>query len=134
MGGQQAMRFSRRASAAIAGIGLAAVAFVPVGARAASTIVQFDHDVTSSDGTLIATTVFLPAGASAEATVPVVLMTHGWGGSRTTTATGTVADLLDNGYAVITWDSRGFGDSGGEAEVDSQPYEVKDAQAIIDYG
>src|SRR5207253_1609111 len=60
-------------------------------------------------------------------------LTHGWGGSRTTSASdGTVSFLLSNGYGVLTWDARGFGTSGGEANVDSQEYEVRDVQALID--
>jgi ABC-2 type transport system ATP-binding protein len=126
------MGVRRRANAALAGLATAVALLVPVGAHAAASD-QFDHVVTSFDGTPIATTVFTPGSASEESPVPLVLMTHGWGGSRSTTADGLVGTLLDSGYAVITWDSRGFGDSGGEAEVDSQPYEVKDAQAILDY-
>ncbi|HVE92298.1 MAG TPA: CocE/NonD family hydrolase [Actinomycetota bacterium] len=89
--------------------------------------------VTSFDGTKIAYTYFLPDAATAGAPVPVVFDTHGWGGNRTTTATGMPGKLLSNGYAVLTWDARGFGDSGGEANVDSADYEVRDVQALIDF-
>ncbi|MFN2615202.1 MAG: alpha/beta hydrolase family protein, partial [Actinomycetota bacterium] len=87
--------------------------------------------MTSFDGTPIAYTFFAPGG-SALHPVPVVLMTHGWAGSRSTSASGTVGWLLDHGYAVLTWDERGFGQSGGDAEVDSQQYEVRDTQGLID--
>jgi ABC-2 type transport system ATP-binding protein len=91
--------------------------------------------VKSFDDTPIVTTLMLPDGASEANPVPVVLMTHGWGGKRTRTADdGTLLKrLLDNGYAIFTWDSRGFGESGGEANVDSPEFEVKDAIALIDY-
>ncbi|MHB8604369.1 MAG: CocE/NonD family hydrolase [Thermoplasmatota archaeon] len=88
--------------------------------------------LTSFDGTPIVYTLFLPAGASATNPVPAVLMTHGWAGSRTTTATGDVGLLLDAGYAVLTWDSRGFGQSGGFIELDSPQYEVRDASGLVD--
>lgn len=89
--------------------------------------------ITSADGTPITSTLFLPPGASSGRRVPAVLMTHGWGGQRTTQPTGVIETLLQKDYAVITWDSRGFGGSGGEANMGSPDHEVKDAQAIIDY-
>ncbi|MEA2447430.1 MAG: type transport system ATP-binding protein, partial [Actinomycetota bacterium] len=104
-------------------------------AAAADPTIEDNIIVNSFDDTPIVATLMLPDGASAAAPVPVVLMTHGWGGKRTRTADdGTlVKRLLDNDYAVFTWDSRGFGESGGEANVDSPEFEVKDATALIDY-
>jgi ABC-2 type transport system ATP-binding protein len=75
---------------------------------------------------------FAPDNASASNPVPAVMRTHGWGGSRERTPTGFVQQLLDNGYAVLTWDSRGFGESGGTVEIDSPDYEARDASALID--
>ena len=89
--------------------------------------------VESFDGTPIVATLMLPAGASRRNRVPVVFQTHGWGGTREQSPGGFTGRLLDNGYAVLTWDSRGFGDSGGEANVDSPEFEVRDAQALIDF-
>lgn len=89
--------------------------------------------VESFDGTPIVGTLMLPEGASEDAPVPVILYTHGWGGTRTTTVGGTAETLLDKGYAVFSWDARGFGDSGGEANIDSVEFEVKDVQALMDY-
>ncbi|HVL49249.1 MAG TPA: CocE/NonD family hydrolase [Candidatus Thermoplasmatota archaeon] len=86
----------------------------------------------SFDGTPIVYTLFTPAGASAEAPVPVVLMTHGWAGSRSTNASGSVARMLDAGFAVLTWDSRGFGESGGFVELNSPDHEVRDVSALLD--
>lgn len=98
------------------------------GALAAVTVEN--GTVASFDGAPIAYTFAHPDGTTPS---PVVLMTHGWGGSRTKDFTGgTGKMLLDNGYAVLTWDARGFGESGGEANVDSQEYEVKDVQALLD--
>jgi ABC-2 type transport system ATP-binding protein len=99
------------------------------GARAA-TIVQ-NGTTPSFDGTPIAYT-FFSVGDGARH--PVVLMTHGWGGSRTTAASdGTVAMLLKAHYDVLTWDSRGFGTSGGEVNVDSQEFEARDVSALLTF-
>lgn len=86
--------------------------------------------VESFDGEPIVATLMLPAGASAEKPVPAILRTHGWGGERERTPSGIVSRLLEEGYAVLTWDSRGFGDSGGEANVGSPNFEVKDARIV----
>jgi ABC-2 type transport system ATP-binding protein len=94
--------------------------------------IQDNQRATSFDGTQIAYTLFMPDDASATHQVPAILRTHGWGGSREKTATGFVKQLLDNGYGVLTWDSRGFGESGGTVEIDSPDVEARDASALID--
>jgi ABC-2 type transport system ATP-binding protein len=110
-------------------VAIATAAFAP----AASAVTIKDDQVASSfDGTPIVYTLFTPDGASSMSPVPAVLMTHGWGGSRQTTADGFVGKLLANGYAVLTWDQRGFGESGGQAEVDSEQWEARDVSALID--
>jgi ABC-2 type transport system ATP-binding protein len=88
--------------------------------------------IRSFDGTPIVATLMLPDGAGPDRPTPAILQTHGWGGTRSTAPSGTVARLLDRGYAILTWDSRGFGDSGGEAGPGG-PAEVADARALIDY-
>jgi ABC-2 type transport system ATP-binding protein len=123
------MRGGRILLAAALVIGAASVA---VPAPAAGPVLR-DGIVQSFDGTPIAYTLMLPAGASASRPVPLVFNTHGWGGERNRDASGMSGTLLKNGYAVLTWDARGFGDSGGEAQVDSQQYEVRDVEALIDF-
>lgn len=93
--------------------------------------------IRSFDGTPIIARMMLPARASSSTQVPAILMTHGWGGSRPTGTADTLDDviirkLLDAGYGVLTWDSRGFGQSGGQASPGG-PAEVADAQSLIDY-
>jgi ABC-2 type transport system ATP-binding protein len=75
----------------------------------------------------------LPSGASATNRVPAVIGTHGRAGSRATEPSGLAGDLLDRGYAILTWDSRGFGESGGEANVGAPGFEVEDARALLTY-
>ena len=56
---------------------------------------------------------------------------HGWGGSRITTIDATVQRWLDAGYGVLSFDQRGFGESGGHAHVENPAYEGIDVQKMI---
>ncbi|HEX5542888.1 MAG TPA: alpha/beta fold hydrolase [Micromonospora sp.] len=78
------------------------------------------------------TTLYLPAGASAEAPVPAVLLGHGFGGSKHTVRSD-AEDLAELGYAVLTYTARGFGRSGGQIHLDHPDYEVRDAQRLLDW-
>jgi len=105
--------------------------------------VPTDWDVTSFDGTVIRAhwfplTVYrpqLPAGPH-----PTVFMGPGWSlpGDTDTASQGIlgglpISALLDAGYNVLTWDPRGFGKSGGAAEVDSPSYEARDVSSLISW-
>jgi ABC-2 type transport system ATP-binding protein len=101
-----------------------------------------DHVITSFDGEPLEATLFVPEDATAEDPVPLVLRTHGWGGSRETSlgdgpdadpTSGPLARLVDEGYAVLTWDSRGFGCSGGIVRIDDPQVEGRDVTALIDW-
>lgn len=74
---------------------------------------------------------FRPAGASAQAPVPVVFHSHGWGGSRTTDA-GSFAAWFEAGFGVLSFDQRGFGESGGLAHVEHPDFEGQDVQRLVD--
>lgn len=126
------MRELRRWFAALLAVGLAVFAS-PATAQDAGVIVT-QHVVESFDGTLLEATLFLPAGVSPQAPTPLVLRTHGWGGSRETqVGSGTLSRLLAEGYAVVTWDSRGFGCSGGQIRIDDPDVEGRDVTALIDW-
>lgn len=94
-----------------------------------------EHQVIHSfDGVPIHSTLFLPAEASAGNPVPLIMRTHGWGGTgEQELGDGTLSKLVGNGYAVLTWDSRGFGQSGGETHVDAPNVERRDASALLDW-
>jgi ABC-2 type transport system ATP-binding protein len=77
-------------------------------------------------------TLFRPAEASADNPVPMVLHSHGWGGSRTRTAE-SFQGLLDAGFGVLSFDQRGFGESGGKAHVEDPAFEGEDVIRVVDY-
>ncbi|WP_254822621.1 CocE/NonD family hydrolase [Haloglomus halophilum] len=82
------------------------------------------------DGKELATQLYLP---DTKGPAPAVLMTHGYGSDKEDAAlvrTGT--KYAEAGFVVLTYDSRGFGESDGEVGVDG-PKEVKDAQSLLDW-
>lgn len=65
---------------------------------------------------------------------PLVLHGHGFGGARIQDPAGTLLDRLrKNGYAVISIDQRGFGDSSGNVRVMDPNYEGRDLLQILDW-
>ncbi len=96
---------------------------VPVGAEPDGGEVALDASVfTPPAGT---------PGADAEGRRASVLLAHGFGGSKDD-LTGLARDLAGDGYVVLTWTARGFGDSGGLIHLDSPDFEVADAQVLLD--
>ena len=100
-----------------------------------------DYDLTSFDGTKIRIHWFPRAGA-AGAKSPTLLKGPGWGqpGDTNTAGSGyglfgdlSIHTLQTAGYNVLTWDPRGFGQSGGTVESDSPQYEGHDVQRLIDW-
>lgn len=128
--GTQSRPTAGRVATAVLGLAAAALLAQPAVAGAYQTE---DRQVAKSfDGTEIVYTLHLPDGASASNPVPAILITHGWSGSRQRTPTAFSSRLLDNGYAVLSWDQRGFGQSGGQVEVDDPDWEARDVSALID--
>ena len=76
-------------------------------------------------------TLFQPEGASATTPVPMVMHSHGWGGSRTKTVTPEIAPYLDAGYGVLSFDQRGFGESGGRAHTLQADVEAFDVLSLV---
>lgn len=74
--------------------------------------------------------IFRPAGASGRRPVPLVFQSHGWGGSRWTTPE-QAQRFTDAGYGVLSFDQRGFGESGGTAHVENPDFEGKDVRALV---
>jgi hypothetical protein len=127
-----------RITAAVAGVlALASVPYVASPAAAVDAVITTDGCLTSvpDPGTTapvdICFTLFRPAGATKDRPVPMVLHSHGWGGSRTTDPAA-FAYLTDAGFGVLSFDQRGFGESGGRAHIENPDVEGKDVQRIVD--
>src|SRR3954470_610005 len=114
-------------------LALAAFFLLPAAAQAR------DATIISFDGTPIVLS-FFPSAQGGKA--PTILEGHGWGGSRETNqdaasdeGTGNVGvgPLRRAGFNVLTWDARGFGNSGGTVEVDAPDVEGRAVSALIDW-
>lgn len=99
-----------------------------------------DWDVTSFDGTVIRAHWFPLPQAGASHPAPTLLMGPGWGESGDTDPTApalfgglSIDQMHQAGYNVMTWDPRGFGQSGGAVEVDSTAYEARDVSELLDF-
>ncbi len=101
-----------------------------------------DGYVTSFDGTKIVYSFFGAANLPSGQRAPTIMIGPGYSMTRDTNPNSAsdgglfgavgIGPLRQAGYNVLTWDPRGFGDSGGTVETDSPDYERRDASALID--
>jgi ABC-2 type transport system ATP-binding protein len=80
------------------------------------------------DGTLLDVTLDLPM--SAEKPTPLVLIIHGYAGSKNGSGD-QVQALLAEGYGVLRYSTRGFGDSWGQVNMVDMSAEVADMRSMI---
>ena len=132
------MRLARIAAVtALLGSGLVAPAQaaahtdVPTGPTVTNGCVDSVPEPGTTTPVHICYTLFQPAGASRRHPVPMVLHSHGWGGSRTRTADAFTA-WLDAGFGVLSFDQRAHGESTGVAHVMNPDYEGEDVIRIVD--
>ncbi len=98
---------------------------------------KLDTTVTMSDGVHIAVTFYEPTGTPPAGGWPAVMMFHGLGQTRNsfdlnTWSANRVAEtyLVPNGYAVLTFDARAHGESGGQFSLDG-PRELQDTRELF---
>ncbi|MFI2610050.1 alpha/beta fold hydrolase [Kitasatospora sp. NPDC018619] len=63
---------------------------------------------------------------------PAVLLAHGFGGSKEGERE-RAEQLARQGYAVLTWSARGFGQSGGRIGLNAPDREVEDVRHLVDW-
>lgn len=99
--------------------------------------------VASFDGTYLDTDVTLPPGATPAGGYPLLVMMHGWGGSKTDWESGDFCSTTSagacnynnvwfahRGYAVLTYTARGFHGSQSYTHLSDMRYEVHDTQYL----
>lgn len=102
----------------------------------------YGTDIHAHDGTVLRATVYQPALERGE-TAPVIIHTHGFGAFRAPRPFSIYGQLVlsgqaamaawDAGYWVISYDQRGFGDSGGRVHLMDPDYEVRDFISVVDW-
>ncbi|MFF0268578.1 CocE/NonD family hydrolase [Kribbella sp. NPDC004536] len=124
----------RRRVLALTGV-LALLLSPVVPAAADTTVTNGCVDSVPEPGTTtpvrICYTLFRPATATRQHTVPLIFHSHGWGGSRTTDPAAFKA-WLDAGFGVLSFDQRSFGQSTGVAHVMNPDYEGRDVVKLAD--
>ena len=101
---------------------------IPVPAQAIGTA-SGDTSPNSANTIHLDANVYLPDGAASPA--PVILVNHGYGGSKNDSLVVALAtDFASAGYVVVTPTMRGFGDSEGLVSL-AGPNEINDLKTII---
>src|SRR3954453_3495537 len=82
------------------------------------------------DGVDLAATLSEPADAPPPAGYPAIVLFHGLGADRQDVAA--VAQRFAGSFAVVAFDQRGHGQSGGLVSIDG-PREIADTRAVFDW-
>jgi predicted acyl esterase len=116
---------------------VSALFLLPAGHAAAADFTKTDTKVTMSDGVQIAVSYFQPVGTPPAAGWPAVMLLHGLGQTRNTSdfvnwSPNSMAAqyLAPEGYAVLTYDARAHGESGGQFTLDG-PRELADFRELL---
>jgi pimeloyl-ACP methyl ester carboxylesterase len=127
-------RFGSALVAVLAGVSLGVGAAPAASAAAIVTegCLESVPDPGTSTPVSICYTLYQPPNTGADNQVPVIFEGHGWGGNRQTDPSA-FSSLIDAGFGVLSFDQRGFGDSGGKAHLMRPEVEGKDVQRLIDF-
>ncbi|MFI0825140.1 CocE/NonD family hydrolase [Streptomyces roseolus] len=88
-------------------------------------------DIAGDGGTVLKANVVTPAGADGSTRFPVVVLPTSWAMPQIEYLA-QAQKLADSGYVVVSYNSRGFWQSGGEIET-AGPKDVADASKVIDW-
>ncbi|MFF0749281.1 alpha/beta fold hydrolase [Streptomyces sp. NPDC004267] len=88
-------------------------------------------DIAGEGGTVLKANVVTPAGADGSARYPVIVLPTSWAMPQIEYLA-QARQLADSGYVVVSYNSRGFWQSGGEIET-AGPKDVADASLVIDW-
>ena len=101
---------------------------------------KVDRQIQTSDGVQLMTTYYVPDGPKPAGGWPAVMLLHGLGETRNDPtnaigiSTNQIAEtqLVPQGYAALTFDARGHGESGGLVGIDG-PREIQDVRELFDW-
>ncbi|MFJ4685904.1 alpha/beta fold hydrolase [Streptomyces sp. NPDC088789] len=129
--GLRGIRRSRRLLAAVAAVAVLAGAgtWTAVASEDTPTVRRGDRMMDMGDGVRVDTSFFTAGGDGAR---PAVLLGHGFGGSKDDLRD-QAEDLARDGYAVLTWSARGFGESTGRIGLNDPDAEVADVSRLLDW-
>ncbi|MET9678469.1 CocE/NonD family hydrolase [Streptomyces sp. NPDC006482] len=88
-------------------------------------------DIAGDGGTVLKANVVTPAGADASARLPLIVLPTSWAMPQIEYLA-QAQKLADSGYVVVSYNSRGFWQSGGEIET-AGPKDIADASKVIDW-
>ncbi|MER8046641.1 alpha/beta fold hydrolase [Streptomyces sp. NPDC094032] len=88
-------------------------------------------DIAGDGGTVLKANVVTPAGADASARYPVIVLPTSWAMPQVEYLA-QAQKLADSGYVVVSYNSRGFWQSGGEIET-AGPKDIADASLVVDW-
>jgi predicted acyl esterase len=126
------LRFALVVKALLAGLA-AAVLLAIAGEAPAAQLARLDVSIPMDDGVSIAGTLYLPDGSPPEGGWPAIVFLHGLSQDRQTmNALVEGYGLVGGPYAILTFDARGHGQSGGLVGIDG-PREVADVRAVRDW-
>ena len=112
----------------LAALGVALVLFV--GQATGAAFAKQDLTITMDDGVSIAATLYLPDGAAPAEGWPAIVFLHGISQNRqVTNAIAEGYGFVGQSYAVLTFDARGHGESGGLVGINGAR-EVEDTRAV----
>jgi acetyl esterase/lipase len=112
---------------------LAAALVLFVGEATGSTTARQDLTIRMDDGVSIAATLYLPDGTPPAAGWPAIVFLHGLALNRTVTnTTAETFGFVGQQYAVLTFDARGHGESGGLVGIDG-PRGIADTRSIFQW-
>ena len=112
---------------------LAAAFVLLAGEAPASSLARQDVSIPMDDGVSIAATLYLPDGTMPAGGWPAIVFLHGLSDNRQQmNALAEGYGFVGQDYAVLSFDARGHGESGGLVGIDG-PREVADTRAVRDW-
>jgi predicted acyl esterase len=114
-------------------VAIAAALVLVSGEATGSTAARQDVSIRMDDGVSIAATLYLPDGAPPAGGWPAIVFLHGLAGNRQQmNALVEGYGFTGGSYAILTFDARGHGESGGLVGIDG-PREIADTRAVHDW-